>query len=297
MKKRVFVITLLLMSFLINGDDKAAYLKLLEQNNLSDLFVHLQKWEKKEPGNPEVFIGYFNYFLKKGSKSGISIDKYSKQKGDQLAITDPKTGETVAYFNDSTVYNFEEVKMALQYLDKGLEFGPNRLDMHFGKLYILGEIMDYKNQSKILIKVLNLSAANKNKWLWDNSKPLPDSKEFMLDSIQDYYQKWFNEQTAESLEAAKVSGLEQIKLYPSHIYGYNNLATVFIIKKQYSEALTYLLKAEKIDSSDLVVINNIANCYKDMNNNAKAKEYYEKMIKSEDKEAAEYAKKQISKLK
>lgn len=179
MKKIYFLIIFLFLMNFLYSNDKDIYLDLLNNNKLSELKIHLEKWEKKEPTNPEMFIGYFNYYIRKGSKSGVSIDKYPKGEK-QLAITDPKTGEIIGYMNDSTIYNYEDIKQALIYINKGLTYTPDRLDMHFGKIHILGEIKDYNTQCISLINVLELSTKNKNKWLWSDNEKIPDGENFFF---------------------------------------------------------------------------------------------------------------------
>ena len=295
MRKSYILIILLLITNVLFSNNKDIYLKLLKNKDFSKLIIHLENWEKIDPKNPEVFIGYFNYFISKDRVSGISIDK--KPKGEtELVITDPKTEEIVGYFNDSTFYNYEDIKQALLYINKGISYNPNRLDMHFGKIHILGEIKDYKNQSISLINLFELSIQNKNQWYWSDNEKITDGKNFLISNIQDYYSTWFNENTDESLESIKNTSIKQIKLYPSNIYGYNNFATYYLVKKQYNKALNILLKAEKINNKDIIIIFNIANCYKDLNNKEMAKIYYEKAIQIGDEKAADYAKQMLNDL-
>jgi tetratricopeptide (TPR) repeat protein len=293
-KLHFFIIFVFLMNFLYSND-KEIYLDLLHNNKLNKLKIHLEKWEKKDPKNPEMFIGYFNYYINKGSKSGVSIDKYPKGE-QQLAITDPKTDEVIGYLNDTTIYNYDDIKNALIYINRGLSYSPNRLDMHFGKIHILGEIKDFKTQSQSLINLLELSTKNKNKWLWSDNEKISDAENFLLQNIQDYYSTWFNVSTEESMESVKKTASKQINLYPNNIFGYSNLAAYYIVKKDFNESLKHLIKAEKIDPNDIIIINNIAYCYKMINNKKMAKKYYNKMIQKGDKEAAEYAKKMLNEL-
>jgi tetratricopeptide (TPR) repeat protein len=296
MKKILFITLLFFFGSFLIADNKSKYLELLNENKLTELFEHLQKWEKSEPQNPEVYIGYFNYYIRKGSKSGVAIKKYSKSNKEQIVITDPETGEIVGYLTDTIFYDYEEIQHAFEYLDKGLKYGPNRLDMYFGKMHLLNEIEDYEKAGKTLINILNISIKNNNKWLWSDNTPIEDAERFFLDTIQDYYNNWFNAQTEYSLEAIRVVSIEQIKLYPSNIYGYNNLGTYHATKKQYDEALVFFLKAEEIDENDIIVLFNIAHCYKVLDNKKMAKQYYEKIIEIGDKEAVEYAKKMLAEL-
>jgi tetratricopeptide (TPR) repeat protein len=200
--------------------------------------------------------------------------KNLKPDQEQIVITDPKTGEMVGYLTDTTFYDYNEIKHAFEYLDKGLVYGPNRLDMHFGKIHLLNAIKDYQNAGKTLIDLLNLSIVNKNKWLWSDNEAINDGENILLDSIQDYYQVWFNDWTDDSQDTIYAVCLEQIKLYPANIYAFNNLTSYYTINEKFDEALSYLLKAEKIDENDIIVLSNIAHYYKVMGNKEMAKKYY-----------------------
>lgn len=88
-----------------------------------------------------------------------------------------------------------------------------------------------------------------------------------------------------------------LKYYPSHIESLSNSSITYLVEKKYEKALVPLQKAEEINPKDFIVLNNIAYCYKEMNNKDLAIEYYEKVIEYGDKRAVEQAKKEIEKLK
>jgi tetratricopeptide (TPR) repeat protein len=66
---------------------------------------------------------------------------------------------------------------------------------------------------------------------------------------------------------------------------------------QHDKAIEILLKAEKLNPNDAVVLGNIAQGYKLKGDNGKAIEYYEKVVKVGDKETIAYAEEQIKELK
>ena len=168
-------------------DYKSTYRELLDEEKLVELYEHLQKWEIAEPENPELYIAYFNYFLRKGSEPGVEIKENINQDQESLVITDPETGKIMGYIIDAMIYDYEDINHAIEYLDRGLEHGPNRLDMHFGKIHLLNDIKDYKNASKALVIVLQMSIKNKNKWLWEDNESIDDGEMFLLKNILDYY--------------------------------------------------------------------------------------------------------------
>ncbi|HOV63587.1 MAG TPA: tetratricopeptide repeat protein [Spirochaetia bacterium] len=297
MKKWGYVLlTVALVSVSAFCDDKSTYEQLLQARNYPDLLKHLQNWEKKEPKNPEVYIGYFNYYLSVGSKEAVSIDKTAKKNTDVLSITDPKTGEVVGYINPATAYDPENTKQAILKLNEGLRYGQDRLDMYFGKIYILNEVYDFKTAGDVLVQVLNRSKINGNQWLWSNNEPVEDGKAFLLNNIQDYYSLWLGLESEEGMAIVRQVGEVQIELYPEDIYAYNNVAASYGIMKDYTSALQYFLKAEQIDPEDVVVLNNIAYTYVKLGDKAKAKEYYTKMIEYGTDEEKKYAEAKLKEL-
>lgn len=296
MKKYIFCFISILICIFLFSDNKEICRNLLSQNKLDELFVHLKQWEKSEPQNPEVFFGYYNYYIRKGKESGTYINKQKKVSRESLQIKDPETGEITAYLNDDAIYNIEDITKAFEYINKGLEINPDRLDMHFEKINLLNEIKDYKNASKTLIKVLELSIKNNNKWLLsDNIKP-DDGQIFFISNTRDYYNVWYNANTRESLEAIKDAAALQVKLYPKDIFVYSFLATYYAFRTQYSKALEYLMEAEKINPKDTTILNNIAIIYKYLNNKESARKYFEKIIEYGTESEKEYAKGMVKDL-
>jgi len=297
MKKLVVTAFCVLLGSLIFADYKSDYEILLNDNKLDELNTLLVKWEDAEPENPELYIAYFNYYLKKGMHSGISIDTYLKDTNNELALRDPKTNEIVGYLNDGTWYEKEDCEKGLEYLSKGLKNAKNRLDMHFGQLHILGQIGEYQRAADKLITLLNVSKEINNIWLWSNNEPITDDgKEVLLNSINDYYGLWIRVKTLESLSAAEKASKIQIKLYPESIFGYNILGVINGVQGKTKEALGWYLQAEKINSEDYIVLNNIAYCYEELNDNSNALLYYKKMKLNDNEQVKEYARQKIAEL-
>ena len=63
------------------------------------------------------------------------------------------------------------------------------------------------------------------------------------------------------------------------------------------EGLKYLLKAEKINPEDFIVLNNIANAYKRIGDIKNAIKYYEKTLEFGDEQAKSMATKELEVLK
>lgn len=298
-RKRLAIIGfyLILAGASVFADYKADYERLLKEGKLEELSALLAAWEREDSRNPEVYIAYFNYYLRTGMHSGISIDAYLKDPRNELALRDPKTNEIAGYINDGTWYEKEACDRGLEYLNRGLALAPDRLDMHFGQIHVLGQIGEYGLGSERLIELLRRSRVNGNKWLWSNGESVTEDGEAMLlDSVNDYYGLWLRVRTADSLKAAEAASAEQVRLYPRSLYGYNIMGVVNGIRGNLGEALGWYLKAEELDGKDYIVLNNIAYCYEQLSEIDNAIGYYRKMEALGNEEVADYARKKLARL-
>ena len=285
MKKRIVLFFILLVSFRIFADYKSEYDNLLSARNLEGIAALLPKWEKAEPKNPELYIAYFNYYLLKGQRSTYSLDTYKKDNTNSLALVDQETNQIAGYLNNNIWYEKEDVDKALSYLEKGLKFGKNRLDMYFGRIHILGEIGEYEKQSQKIIEVLKLGKQINHKWLWSMNEVIPssESERIFLVSINDYYKALLQKSSPQSLSAAEKACVAQLKLYPKDVEVHNYLALAYIGQGKIQEALNVLLKADKLAKEDYTILFNMASCYETLKQYDKAKECYLRIKKNPDK--------------
>ncbi|EMB22467.1 tetratricopeptide repeat protein [Treponema denticola] len=299
MKKSIVLFFILLVSFRIFADYKSEYDNLLSARNLEGIAALLPKWEKAEPKNPELYIAYFNYYLLKGQRSTHSLDTYKKDNTNSLALVDQKTNQIAGYLNNNIWYEKEDVDKALSYLEKGLKFGKNRLDMYFGRIHILGEIGEYEKQSQKIIEVLKLGKEINHKWLWSMNEVIPasESERIFLVSINDYYKALLQKSEPKTFLAAEKACAAQLKLYPKNIEVHNYLALAYIGQGKIQEALNVLLKADKLAKEDYTILFHMASCYETLKQYDKAKECYLRIKKNPDKQVQDMADQKLSELK
>jgi tetratricopeptide (TPR) repeat protein len=254
----------------------------------------LKDWEVAEPKNPELYIAYFNFYASKSMEDVIALEE--KPKVEALQLNDTGTGKPVGYLNFSTRYRSDILQKGFDYIDKGLALHPNRLDMRFGKIYMLGEAENFEMFTKVLIETIDYGNSIKDAWLWKEGKPLEDAKQFFLGSMQDYIATLYNTENDDLLPNMRQISETILKYNPDHVVSLANVALTYIIKEDYDKALTYLLKAEKFDPKDIIVLNNIAEVYVRKKDKSNAKIYYEKIIKDGSKEEADDAREKLKKL-
>ena len=299
MKKSIVLFFILLVSFRIFADYKSEYDNLLSARNLEGIAALLPKWEKAEPKNPELYIAYFNYYLLKGQRSTHSLDTYKKDNTNSLALVDQKTNQIAGYLNNNIWYEKEDVDKALSYLEKGLKFGKNRLDIYFGRIHILGEIGEYEKQSQKIIEVLKLGKEINHKWLWSMNEVIPasESERIFLISINDYYKALLQKSEPKTFLAAEKACVAQLKLYPKDVEVHNYLALAYIGQGKIQEALNVLLKADKLAKEDYTILFNMASCYETLKQYDKAKECYLRIKKNPNKQVQDMADQKLSELK
>jgi tetratricopeptide (TPR) repeat protein len=298
MKKLILVFScaILLLSPVFS-DMKSDYVELLKKQDFVNLEKLLDKWKGIESTNPEVYIGYFNLHLWKAMKSGVAIDmQLPDTKQSYMTITDPKTGKTVGYMHDKTFYDDAETKIAIDYLNQGLAYGPDRLDMYFGKIHVLMEIHNYNDAYTCLDGLLTHGIAINSNWLWGDNKKIENGKMFLLQNIQDYYNVWIRENTVETNTYVKKLSKKQIELYPDHSWAYSNICIAINRLNTNEDEFGYLKKAYDIDPQDIINVNNLANYYRQHGNKVEAIKLYRIMAVSEDQRASDDAKKYLKEL-
>lgn len=300
--KRQATLTILGMTFLLcqtfgQGFKKQFY-DLVSKNDTVGQLKLLQKWEKTKNDDPELYVAYFNHYVMKSKTENITLGQNPKGENVlQIMNTDTTKKEPVGYIYGDTYYNSKLLNKGFDYINQGIDKFPTRLDMRFGKIYMLGETENYEKFTREIIKTIDYSDIIKNKWTWDDNKAVDDPQKFMLSAVQDYVLQLYNTENDALLDNMKRIAETVLKYYPNHVESLSNLSIVYLLKKEYDKALEPLLKAEKIDNKDYIVLSNIAQAYKLKGDYKKAIEYYEQTVKYGDDSAKKYAKSQIEELK
>jgi len=294
--KKLFSITLLvtLLSTCMAQDYKKKFAELCAKGDTAGQLNLLKEWETKKATDPEMFVCYFNYYLQKGLMSVIKLGTQTPT-GDSFVITNPEdSNNVVGYLGEGTVYKNNEFEKAIDYLDKGITVNPNRLDMYFGKIYVLGENMNYKQQTTEILHVIDQANKNKNKWLWADNLPWKGNEKDFLGSIQGYVNGLFDAEA--NVDYIKSISEKVLEFHPSHVESLSNMGVVFIKKKDFKKSLDYFSKAESLSPEDYIVLANMAYSYRELGDKKNAKNYYKKVVKYAPDDAKEYAKERLKEL-
>ena len=277
---------------------KAQFNALVEKKDTLAQQQLLEKWEKADANDPELYTAYFNYYVSRARNEMVILGQ--EPKGETvfaLMPADSSNQEPAGYLYSDKHYNSALLKKGFTWIERGIEKFPNRLDMRFGKVYMFGEVEDYENFTNEIIRVVERSAVNQNQWTWTDNAPVENPQHIMLSSIQDYQFQLYNTEDNALLDNMKRIAEAVLKHYPDHVESLSDLSVVLMLQKQYDAALEPLLRAEKINPKDAIVLGNIAQAYKLKGDAKMAIKYYELTMKYGDEDAREYAKSQIEELK
>lgn len=278
MKRNLILLFILLSGTYLSGQDRTGTFRDLccDAENDSLLQVLLTDWDKEAPDDPELAVARFNYYFNRSRREIVQLGP-EPESDRYLTITD-STAETVGYMYGRMVYNDSLFNLGIEAIDKGLALYPERLDMHFGKIYVYGEKKDYESFVKEILGVIDVAIENKNEWKWSGGRPLEEPEAFFRSTIQEYIYKLFQLDPPLYIEARKVSE-KMLILHPGNPIILTNIGASYFFEDDYETSLKYLLKAEEHSPEfDPIIVSNIAQAYAHLEKYNKAKEYYEKIV-------------------
>lgn len=296
MKKALLLtIAIAISPVLFAQDFRTEFEKAAEAQDTTKMKTLLAQWEEADSNDPELYTYGFNYYLYMAQEEIMSITP-EKTSDDAYAIKD-SLDQTVGYMGTTVIHDAAIIDKAIAHLDRGIALHPNRLDMHFGKIYVLGEQMEWDRYTEAILQAIRRSAINDNQWLWSYGEPLDDPKISFLSSIQDYQVDMIKAINDKAFPRMQTIAEEILKHYPDDVVSMSNLSNIYGATGQDERALEILLKAETIDPDDVIVLLNIAQSYVDLGDKDKAIEYYKKVKTKDEPQAVDFAKEKIKELK
>lgn len=294
-KKLIIGLAVSFLSGIVYSQDyPARFTTLLQDKDTTGQITLLNEWSSAKPKDPELFIAWFNYYARKSRKEVIALEKDNKNQ-ESFILTD-SAGKTAGFLNPSVMYDPAILQKGFDQIDQGISLYPTRLDMRFGKVYMYGESEDFRSFTTEIVKTIEYAQTINYKWLWKEGKLLEDAKEFFLSSLQNYIGTLYNTEDDNLLPMMREIAETVLKYHPDHVESLANTALTYLIIGDYDKALPFLVKAEKINPKDIIVLNNIAEIYKRKGDKANRKIYLEKIIQHGNEEEAEDARQQLKNL-
>jgi tetratricopeptide (TPR) repeat protein len=295
MKKILIIFALVLISKIgFSQDFQTDFTTYFQTNDTVNQLKVLQMWEAAKPNDAEWYTSYYNYHFTKSKRETIVMTTTEPQS--EGFVLEDSLGQVAGYLGSQIHFDRVEFNKSIVIIDKGIKRYPNRLDMRFGKIYALGQIADWDAFTTEIIKTIQYSTTNDNKWTWTNNEHIQDSKNFMLRSVQDYQIQLYNTEDDALLLNMRAIANEVLKYYPNHIESLSNLSVTYLLTGDYDKGIETLLRAEKISPKDYIILANIAHGYNLKQDYKKAIEYYEKVVLYGDENAIEFAKQQLAGL-
>jgi tetratricopeptide (TPR) repeat protein len=276
-------------------DFKKKFEGMIAEHDTAGVRTLLLKWNEQRPKDPELFIAWFNYYTRKSMMEIVTLSK-EEQAGENLVITDTGGNNVVGYMGSTQRYDSAVLQLGLDKIDTGISLYPNRLDMRFGKVYMLGEEEQYASYTNEIVKAINYGQQINNSWLWTDGKPQKDAQQFLLNTVQGYVSELYDKNDNSLLPYIRQIAEAVLKYYPDNVESLSDVAVTYLIPGDVDKALPYLLRAEKLSPKDVIVLGNIATTYTRKKDTADAKKYYNKMVEYGDSDQVEFAKEQIKSL-
>lgn len=255
----------------------------------------LHTWQDRESENAELLTSYFNYYLGRARQTLIALTTHEPE-GESLALTD-STGKPAGYMGNQVYYDPDLLEQAFSKIDQGIGLYPDRLDMRFGKVTAYRLTGDWKNFTEEIVRAIRYSDTNKNQWTWTNNEHKEDGEEFFLSSIQGYQSYLYETGNDSLLTNMRTIAEETLKYYPNDVEALSDLSITYLLSGAYDEGINALLKAEKINPKDGIILGNIAQGYKLKGDIKRSISYFEKMLKLDDPASVSFATQQIEALK
>ena len=116
MKKNLTFLFIIFTTISFSQNFQSDFNKYFQENDTLNLKLTLDKWEKENPKDSELFTSYFNYYFQKSKKEVISLTK-SQPKGESLILKD-SVNQTAGFLGSEVLYNDFDIQNAFNQIDK-----------------------------------------------------------------------------------------------------------------------------------------------------------------------------------
>lgn len=238
----------------------------------------LSDWTEVSPNDPEIFVAYLNYFFLKSIKD-VAFLADQKPKDTEMTsfpMTD-STGKVTGYIVSGKRFDPDMINKGIEYIKRGIDKYPDRLDMRFSEIYVLGRVKRWSEFASETISMIEHSKSNNNAWQWIDGKMLDAGEDNMMIGVSDFQQQLYTQDTV----GVNIRNIANVLLLmePKSIEALNYMAVSYIKEGDFKKALQFLKKAEKIDKSDMTVLKNMVVVYKKSGDEKKSQEYLSKLKK------------------
>ncbi len=301
MKKLIISVVVVLYAFSCEiADAQNVYdnfYKALRENDSATIEQTLSEIRYGNDQSAERYIAEYNYWVNKAHVSKGPILSTELPEGIDVSgvftLTD-SIGNVAGYMYGVEYYDSLLTDSALLIISEGILRYPDRLDMRFGKIYLLSQSGRWQSYTDEILSTLEHAEKNNNAWEYPNITESIDT--ILIYSIFDYektlYNALSNSDTLTIQDTLKICYIRSIaqsmlRLYPQDVFSLNIMAATYHIMGQEDSALMWLLRAEEANPRDALVLLNIAEAYNRIGDKKKEEIYLKKAKKYGDKNIKE----------
>lgn len=289
MKKLLPLLALTLVNLTLYAQDfRSDFISHFQQGNTIQQLSTLKNWQKAQPNDPELFTMYFNFYFNKAKQEVVQLSP-TPLSGEQLSLSNTEQ-ETVGYLGSELHYKPADIALSLDWINRGIAQNPARLDMRFGKIFLLGQVENWHQFTQEIIQTIAHSNQINHQWLWTFNQELEQPEAFFYDSLQDYQATLFETQEDALLVDVRKIAETVLKFNPNHAVSLSNIGTTYAYENENKKALDYFILAEKLEPNDVIILGNIAHIHSLLANAQQAITYYEKLIAVDSNNQNEYQK-------
>lgn len=226
----------------------------LDRNDFKAQRAILADWQLAAPSDIDLYVARWNYYV----NSYMGEDQTGNLSDRDHAIVD--SGFAV--------------------IDEAIALYPERLELRFGKIYFLGQIMQWDAFEKEIVRTLDYSEQIHHRWTFNDL--MGQGKDLMTEGLQDYQSDMFatiaDKQHLTAADSAMVLRIRRvahrtIQVFPSDVAAMNMLAVSHMLLEDYDAAVKHLLRAEKIEPTNPIVLANLVQVYSRLGKKKETKIY------------------------
>lgn len=226
----------------------------LDRNDFKAQRAILADWQQAAPTDIDLYIARWNYY----------VNNY---------MGEDQTGDLSA--RDHAI-----VDSGFAVIDEAIALYPEQLELRFGKIYFLGQIMQWDDFEKEILRTLDYSEQIRHRWTFNDL--MGQGVALMTEGMQDYQSDMFatiadkqHLTAADSLMVMRIRRVAHrtIQVYPSNVAAMNMLAVSHMLLGDNDTAVKHLLRAEKIEPTNPVILSNLVQAYTRLGKKKEAKIY------------------------
>lgn len=226
----------------------------------------LREWQFEWPNDPDRMLAQ-SAFSKR--KHGLETDSLAK----------------AAYLADAIA----EIQAAVQGF-------PDRLDLRFAYISLLGDAGEYQEYTRQVLNVLDAHDRLGADWLWRNNSKLVGVDDFVRQYMDMYTLMLYNTKNDALHPLMDTISNRLLQSYPQHVPALFSISINALHRQDYPTAIAYLQKARTAEPQNTSVLDTLGLAYEKAGDTARAIECYEQIQEVGNDEEKAYATRKIQEL-